>query len=166
MTGEQIQNRDNVARYCPPGTISNGQPTQASFLPRRKKKPPENDVSSQWLEYFRASDLDSGIECVRSSLRLKLSRKARIAVLNVGEAKQAFKDKRNGEMGVGGVQTAREQVVLSVTHDPRCGNPAHASIKTLIESQPDQWLPEQDERMAISLASVVRHVAEAKQPVE
>ena len=113
MTACQILDSHHVARYCKPSAISpNGMPAAKAFLPRET----ESYLSVNWLEYFGALDHADAVAHVRAALREKgytVRATGRLAVLNVGEAKDAAR---------------RTNTTLRVEHQPAPDDPSHAGI--------------------------------------
>ena len=81
----------NVTRYCSPRNIVNGRPIPESFDLRVG----EDFLSTNWLEYFHASDRQlqmSGVRRTLASKGFRVNRNGGFAVLNVGVATQAVRE--------------------------------------------------------------------------
>ena len=141
--GDPIPDDHHVAHYLNFGRIGeDGLPASHAFVPR----PREHYLSANWLEYFREEpDTASRVQRVRCALSAKITIKpsGRLAVLNVGEAKQAVLDS--------------ESKILRVEYRPEPGDPSYTSIGL------DGGFTESDERLAMALRSIVqqRHMHEA-----
>lgn len=113
MTGEQLPDDDHVAYYCSSSKIDGrGLPSARAFLPRDH----ENHLSVNWLERFEEPDRPSAVARVRLVLdkKIKIRPSGQLAVLNVGEAKNAARGAGNTTLGV--------------EHRPEPCDPSHAGI--------------------------------------
>lgn len=83
-----------------------------AFVPR----PNEEDLSVNWLEVFGNLPQRQAVDCIRSVLqgKLTLKHRGRLAVLNVGAAKDAARR-------IDGCD-------LRVTYQPEGNDPSHAGI--------------------------------------
>lgn len=113
MKGDPISDQDHISRYCSAmHCTENGQVTGTAFQLRQI----EEYLSVNWLEFFHLADRQKEIREVRKGLRLKLGAKAKIAVLNVGEAinyvRTQSPDARN----------------LKVLYEPEEDDPSHSGI--------------------------------------
>ena len=122
-TGDRIPDHNNVARYCKPTQIGANGDVQATAFMLRTDRRDEVSLSVNWLEFLNGASRRDQIETLRETYRAKglsVSRKAKIAVLNVGEVCQKARmeslDSRN----------------LSVLHDPTPPDPSHSGIYNLM----------------------------------
>ena len=114
-----------MARYCSPSRVDQGVPLATAF------KPPEdrNDLSVNWLEYFRPSDREEGVQFVRQALLDKdyrIKKDGRLAVLNVGAIRRAFQE-----------VTRSRYRSLMVLHTPQVDDPSHADIRGYTRDEDD-----------------------------
>lgn len=110
MKGDPVPGKDHISRYCAPKTAPDGQPTGASFMPRK-----EHDfLSVNWMEYFDKTDQKAQIAKIREHIELSLARNGLFAVLNVG--KVIDYTHRIGEKK------------LAILHEPTQGDPSHSGV--------------------------------------
>ena len=92
MTGDAWPSDDHVSRYCKPSAVgAAGRPLAAAFELRSK----DDYLSVNWLEYFEARDLETAVDCVRSTFLEKGFRirpNGAFAVLNVGSIETVVSD--------------------------------------------------------------------------
>jgi hypothetical protein len=112
MTGYKLPDDHNAVRYCKPTHIGEDElPSAEAFLPGNNE-----DLSANWLEYFKEPDRVRAVDYVRCALLGKsygLGRGGRLAVLNVREIREA---------------TRRVGCALHVEHQPKENDPSHSGI--------------------------------------
>ena len=150
MTGDPIPDEHYVARHLTKTRIENGLPAEHAFIPKEG----EHEVSVNWLGSYDESTQEAQLDCVRGVLnrRRTVRPSCRLALLNVGAAKQAVRDALEDEaLGVSGSTAAIDVVEDPITDaaDPLRDDPSHAHI-VLPE------LPADHENAAAALRSIVR----------
>ena len=112
MTGDPLPDHDHVGRYCRPGTVVDGSPSPASFMPR----PGEEYLSVNWIEFFGARNIEAAVDLMRDVVRvnLRLRENGRLAVVNVGAADLRVRAATGG--------------ALRVEHLPLPADASHAAI--------------------------------------
>ena len=99
MTGDQLPETDHVAYYCSSSKIDDrGLPSARAFLPRNH----EQHLSVNWLEHFGEPNQPRAVARVRLVLANKMTirRSGKLAVLNVGEVKNAARRAGNTTLGI------------------------------------------------------------------
>ena len=113
MTGRDIPNTDNVARYCNPCTIDeHNMPRVTAFTFRND----EESLSVNWLEFLVKSNVSEAVNMVRKLLPntgYTIRKNGRIAVLGVGDIK---------------IAVSKVTCAPQIKHDPKPKNCSHASI--------------------------------------
>ena len=112
MTGDPLPDADHVARYCRPLTVAQGMPTTGAFTLRAG----EDYLSVNWLEYFGAANVEAAVQLVRLAVarQLELRANGRLAVLNVGTARDAIAH----DAGLN----------LRIEHMPTDADPSHSAM--------------------------------------
>lgn len=130
MSGDDLPNADHVARYCSPRHVLDGLPLTSAFIPRAR----DAQLSVNWLEFFRARDLTSAVDEMRTVFgrTFELKANGRFAVLNVRNAKRAA--------------SGRSGLSIRIQHFPTDDNPAHSGIVGYSAT---------DVRAAVALAALV-----------
>jgi hypothetical protein len=109
-----IPDSNHVARYCKPTTVENNEILATAFLMR----PIDGSLSVNWLEYLKLSTREKEISKIQDvyNKKLKVSPMSRIAVVNVGLAREKVfsesDDRRN----------------IQFKHDPSKEDPSHSGI--------------------------------------
>jgi hypothetical protein len=118
MKGDKIPDQHHIARYCKPTQAPGGEIQATAFMLRKD----EESLSVNWLEFLKCPNRESEVAELQRILGQKLirvSRNARIAVLNVGvmnkTVHQGSPDARN----------------LAVLHAPEVNDPSHSGIYNL-----------------------------------
>jgi len=118
MKGDKIPDSDNIARFCRPMQVIEGEIQATAFMLRAD----EESLSVNWLEFLKCSDRKNEIKEIQRiySETLSVSINARIAILNVGEMRNIVRtestDNRN----------------IEVLHDPiPGGDQSHSGIYNL-----------------------------------
>ena len=117
MKEKIIPDSDHIARYCKPTAIEDDEILATAFFLR----PDEESLSVNWLEYLKLPSREKEISEIQKLYGRKFNRvspTARIAVLNVGKAKNIVlesEDRRN----------------LKFKHEPLKEDPSHSSIYNL-----------------------------------
>ena len=73
------------------GSVSHG-----AFILRREKDPPETYLSVYWLEHFAGANAEERLVELRPAIPatgLKLSKKGKLAILNVGNTRTVVRDR-------------------------------------------------------------------------
>jgi len=130
MRGDNLPESDHIARYCKPTTQApDGQIQASAFM--LKSDSDEKSLSVHWLEYLNGSSRENEISEIRNiyaSIFNRVSAKAKIAVLNVGEVRGKVltesEDRRN----------------LEVLHDPKEDEPSDPSHSGIYNLKPDDEL--------------------------
>lgn len=120
MEGENIPNTDHVSRLCFRKFIDGDSIEASAFFPRPGV---DEYLSVDWLEFLKCQNRDEEIIRLREvlSTRLKLRRKEKIAILNVGQM-------------CGNVEAnTRDNRKLEVKHEPRKNDDPHSGIYNVIE---------------------------------
>ncbi len=126
MKGDKIPDQDNIARFCRPMQVPDGQIQATAFMLREG----EESLSVNWLEFLNCSSRESEINEIRNiySEKLNVGTRAKIAVLNVGEVRSKVliesPDRRN----------------LGVLHNPAIDDQSHSGIYNL--KQDDELIAE------------------------
>jgi len=100
MKGDKIPDSDNIARFCRPMQVIEGEIQATAFMLRAD----EESLSVNWLEFLKCSDRENEIREIQRiySETLSVSMNARIAILNVGEMRKMVRtespDNRNIEV--------------------------------------------------------------------
>jgi hypothetical protein len=123
MKGEIIPDNDNIARFCLPSKIDNGQIQATAFMLRQN----EESLSVNWLESLKCSNRESEITQIREiySKRFTVKPLAKITVLNVGKVRKEVRKKSPDGRN------------LEVLHEPLEDDPSHSGIYNL---KPDNEL--------------------------
>ena len=150
MTGDPIPDEHYVARHLTKTRIANGLPAEHAFMPQEG----EHEVSVNWLGLYDKPTQEAQLDCVRAVLDRKRTVRpsCRLALLNVGAAKQAVRDALGDEaLGVSGGAAEIDVVEDPITDatDPSRNDPSHAHI-VLPE------LPADHETAAAALRGIVR----------
>jgi hypothetical protein len=126
MKGDKIPDDDNIARYCRPTQVADGQIQATAFMLRAG----EENLSVNWLEFLNCSSREIEIGELRGIYAAKLSvgARAKIAVLNVGEVREKV------------VTESLDKRELDVLHDPLVDDPSHSGIYNL--KQDDELIAE------------------------
>lgn len=119
MKGDQIPDSNNIARYCKPTCVDEGEIQATAFMLRSD----EQSLSVNQIEFLECFTREEEIIEIRNILskKLKIGASAKIAILNVGEMRSKIltesEDKRN----------------LEVLHDPQENppDPSHSGIYNL-----------------------------------
>jgi len=139
MKGDKIPDQHHIARYCRSTHASDGQIQATAFMLRSG----EESLSVNCLELLNCSGRENKVAQLRRIYATKLSvgARAKIAVLNVGEARNHVlaesPDRRN----------------LEVLHDPQSEDPSHSGIYNLRED---------DELIAELILETVRETYNAR----
>lgn len=126
MKGEPLPNSDHIARYCKPMCVPDGEIQATAFMIRQN----DENLSVNWLEYLNCSSRENEVSEIRNiySSKLKVSTKARVAILNVGQVKQKIftdsEDRRN----------------IEILHDPKIDDPPDPSHSGIYNLRPDDEL--------------------------
>jgi len=110
MKSDPLPGKDHFSRYCAPKTAPDGQPTGASFMPRKG----EEFLSVNWMEHFGKTCQNAQIAKIREHIELSLAKYGLFAVLNVGKVIdqiQRLGDKK-----------------LAILHEPTQGDPSHSGV--------------------------------------
>jgi hypothetical protein len=110
MKGDPLPDKDHISRYCAPKTAPDGQPTGASFMPRKG----EEFLSVNWMEQFGKTDQKAQIAKIREHIELSLARNGLFAVLNVGKV-------------IDHIHKVGEKK-LSILHEPTQDDPSHSGV--------------------------------------
>lgn len=110
MKGDPLPGKDHISRYCAPKTAPDGQPTGASFMPRKS----EEFLSVNWMEHFGKIGQKAQIAKIREHIELSLARNGLFAVLNVGKVIDHIH--RVGEKK------------LAILHEPTLGDQSHSGV--------------------------------------
>ena len=119
MKGDAVPDSDNIARFCKPSTALNGIIEATAFMLRERDK---GGLSVNWLEFLKCSDRDHEVKEVQRiySETLSVSKKARIAILNVGEIRDIVRSETHDDRNI------------EVLHDPVSGgDQSHSEIHNL-----------------------------------
>jgi hypothetical protein len=117
MKGDRIPDQDNIARFCRPMQVYEGQVQPTAFLVREG----EPSLSVDWLEVLNCPSRADAIMRIREvyDSRLTVGAQARIAILNVGEVCEK-------------VQTeSPDERRLDILHDPIGDDISHSGIYNL-----------------------------------
>ena len=117
MKGDPLPGKDHISRYCAPKTAPDGQPTGASFMPKKGEDMPrkgEEFLSVNWMEHFGEIGQKAQIAKIREHIELSLARNGLFAVLNVGKVIDHIH--RVGEKK------------LAILHEPTQGDPSHSGV--------------------------------------
>lgn len=114
MKDDPIPDTNHIARYCKPTHISDGKIQATAFMLREG----EESLSVNWLEFLNCTNRESEIEEIRNiySKKLKVGVNAKIAVLNVGEAREKV------------IKESQDRRKLEVLHNPENDDPSHSGI--------------------------------------
>lgn len=107
MKGDTIPDEDHIARYCGYSDLDeDGQIGASAFMLNVKKD--EKELSVDWLEFLNCSSRENEIIEMRNvyANRLDVGKKAKIAILNVGNVRQTVREK------------SLDNRELKVLHDP------------------------------------------------
>jgi hypothetical protein len=118
MKGDEIFDQDHVSRYCSPIHAPDGNIQATAFMLRQV----DENLSVNWLEYFKCSSRESEIAELRkvySAKNLIIKVNGKIAVLNVGEVRETV---------LAGSPDGRK---LEILHDPEENDPSHSGIYNL-----------------------------------
>lgn len=88
MARSEIPDSDNVVRYVGKTGIRNGKADGSQFY----RRPSEDGLSVNWLEYFAHLGKSEQLAEVRRVIHRQLGRNAAFAELNVGDIKQCLRD--------------------------------------------------------------------------
>ena len=110
MKSDPLPGKDHFSRYCAPKTAPDGQPTGASFMPRKA----DEFLSVNWMEHFGEIGRKAQIAKIREHIELSLARNGLFAVLNVGKVIDHIH--RVGEKK------------LAILHEPTQGDPSHSGV--------------------------------------
>lgn len=93
-----IPDEDHVAHYCSPDRAIGGLPSGNAFALREDRG--ETYLSVDWLEILDPGSITAAIERLRPIVahRIRVKRDGRLAVLNVGEARQVAR--RRGSLAL------------------------------------------------------------------
>ena len=93
MKGDDLPGADHISRYCGYAKLNeDGSAAPGAFM----LGPGHEHLSVHWLEFFRVSDRDQQIQCVRDTAALKRGSTAKFAVMNVGEVKEYVRQESSG----------------------------------------------------------------------
>ena len=108
---DRLHRDDHVARWCRTTCVDQetNWPKVSAFYLREG----ENDLSTNWLEYY-SDDHDDAVNSIRDNFPLTLTVGGRFVVLNVGQALDSVANR--------GARSPNAE------HTPEEGNPSHASI--------------------------------------
>lgn len=114
MKGDVIPDKDDIARYCKASYIQQDGCVSGDAF---KLRPEEDFLSVSWLNYWRKGSFEENIAATRNALqrKLKISRKAKLAVVNVGSMRENVQQALSGE-------------TVSVLHEPSSTDPSHSGI--------------------------------------
>ena len=127
MKGDAIPDQNHIARFCRPMQVDEGQIQAVAFMLRKVDK---NHLSVNWLEFLNCLSRESEITKMRTiySETFTVGARARIAILNVGEArKKVLTESPDGRN-------------LEVLHAPLMNDPSHSGIYNL--KQDDELIAE------------------------
>ena len=108
---DRLHRDDHVARWC--RTTCVDQETKWPKVSAFYLREGENDLSTNWLEYY-SDDHTDAVNTIRDNFPLTLTVGGRFVVLNVGQALDSVANR--------GARSA------TAKHTPAEGNPSHASI--------------------------------------
>ena len=153
MTRDSIRDEHHIARHLNPKKIEeSGLPAEHAFEPKAGSRM----VSVNWLERFDGEpDQEAQLERVREVLgrRREIKPSHRLALLNVGSAKQAVRNSLADGAALGVLEPLGVEAAIDVVEDPDLDSPvpdpSHAHIML-----PE--LPEYHELAAAALRGVVR----------
>ena len=130
-----ISDKDHVAHYCSPQRVVNGLPSGNAFELREGR---DTYLSVDWLEILDPGDTTTAIQRLRPILaeKIAVSPNGRLAVPNVGEARQAARQ--------------RGSRTLRVVHRPEVDRESHAGIENYGTSRAQHL------RVAAALRDLVR----------
>jgi len=117
MKGDRIPNQDNIARFCRPMQVYEGQVQSTAFMVREG----ELSLSVDWLEALNCPSREEAITRIREvyDSRLRVGAQAKISILNAGEVCEK-------------VQTeSPDERKLDILHDPFDGDISHSGIYNL-----------------------------------
>lgn len=123
MKEDPIPDSDHISRYCKSTSIDRGRINGAAFFPRDG----EEYLSVNWLEFFKCPNREEQIGEIRNVLgmKLNLTSKAKIAVLNVGDLKEYV------------YSESEDNRKLDVKHNPIFGSPPDPSHSGIYNLGPD-----------------------------
>jgi|APSaa5957512576_1039674.scaffolds.fasta_scaffold88373_2 hypothetical protein len=107
MKGDTIPDKDHIARYCGFRNLDeDGQIGASAFMLNVKKN--EKELSVDWLEFLNCSNREAEITEMRNvyANRLDVGKKAKIAILNVGNTLQEVQ------------ANSQDNRKLNIIHDP------------------------------------------------
>ena len=110
MKEDPLPGKDHISRYCAPKTAPDGQPTGASFMPKKD----DEYLSVNWMEHFGETDQKTQISKIREHIELTLAKNGLFAILNVGKVIDQIR--RFGEK------------MLAILHAPTPGDPSHSGV--------------------------------------
>ncbi len=113
MKDDPLPDDGHVARSCTPSRVEDELPLPAAF----ERKADEEYLSVNWLQYWgQTVPREVALARVRKGLstRLTLRPNGRLALLNVGAAKNAIDEWIDGGS--------------SITHQPKPGNESHSGV--------------------------------------
>lgn len=111
MRGDPLPDKDHISRYCAPKTAPDGQPTGASFIPKKGEK---EFLSVNWMEYFGETAQKAQIAKICEHIELSLAKSGLFAVLNIGRVIDQIQR-------YGGKK-------LAILHEPTLGDPSHSGV--------------------------------------
>lgn len=136
-----ILDEHHIARHCKGSQLTEyDRPMPTAF----HLKENEENLSVNWIEFYGKVTFSDGIDRIRRDVQLELRRKARFAVLNVGDAKKEVKTK------------SPDKYDIAVKHAPEISNPSHSEIRGMNSERA------KNEMIAVILAECVRETFLAK----
>lgn len=138
--GPEIPDSNNIARYCSPRTVPDGNLQATAFLLRAD----ESELSVNWLEYLGRANREGEIDALKEVFARKLTRvgaSAKFAVLNVGKLCGTVK------------RESPDGRKLTVAHEREDDDPSHSCI---------YGLRHDDEAIAEMMVALVENVYLAK----
>ena len=137
VEGDPLPDGDEIARYCSPGVWEKEthEPQVTAFM----RKPDEDDLSVNRLQYYRGQSRSGAVGCIRdeTGAYYKLKKSGHFVVFSVSAAKAAALNKGCG---------------IDVIYTLKTSKPSHSSIFGLPE--PEDY--EGKVRVATALARLVK----------
>ncbi len=117
MKGDRIPNQDNIARFCRPMQVYEGQVQSTAFMVREG----ELSLSVDWLEALNCPSREEAVTKIRKvyDSRLRVGAQAKIAILNAGKVCEKVQAESPDERK------------LDILHDPFDGDISHSGIYNL-----------------------------------
>ena len=112
-SGDELDPDHHVARICKPTWVEDGIPGVSAF----EMEPGRDHLSVNWLEFLGPNNRDVCLAQVRQAISAtgyQLRPSGRLAVLNVGQAKQKVR--------------SSAQIEIRVLYCPEGGNNSHSGI--------------------------------------